>query len=197
MNNLGLLHSFMSLKQKYENEIVPAMMKKFDYKNKFVIPKIKKVILNVGFGKLMGQQKDKGQKKIQQAILEDLSLICGQRPMLTFTKKAIAGFKTKKGQIVGAKATLRRERMWNFLEKLINTALPRCRDFQGVTEKSIGQNGNLTLGIKEQIIFPEIMPEKIALIFGFEITLVVMSQNKEQGVELLKLLGFPIKKEHV
>lgn len=187
----------LRLQEKYKKEVIPAMTKKFGYKNKLVVPKIKKVILNVGFGKLMGQQKDKGQKKIQQAILKDLSLICGQRPMLTFAKKAIAGFKTKKGQIVGAKATLRRERMWSFLEKLINAALPRCRDFQGVAEKSIGQNGNLTLGIREQIIFPEIIPEKTTLIFGFEVTLVVMSQNKEQGLELLKLLGFPIKKEHV
>jgi len=183
----------MGLKEKYEKEVVPKMMKKFGYKNKMAVPKIEKVLINVGFGKLISEKTGDEQKKIQQALLEDLAQISGQRPVLTKAKKSISGFKIRKGLPIGAKATLRRGKMYDFLERLINTALPRSRDFWGIPADSVDKNGNLTIGIREHIAFPEISPEKVKFIFGFEVSIVTTARNKEEGLELFKLMGFPIK----
>jgi large subunit ribosomal protein L5 len=183
----------MNLKEKYEKEVLPKMMKKFGYKNKMAVPKIEKVMINVGFGKLISEKDSQEQKKIQEAILEDLAQISGQRPILTKAKKSISGFKLRKGLPIGAKVTLRRKKMYDFLERLINIGLPRSRDFWGIPENSVDKNGNLTIGIKEHIAFPEISPEKTKFIFGFEVTVVTNAKDREKGLELFKLMGFPIK----
>lgn len=181
------------LKEKYQKEVIPAMMEKFGYKNRRAVPKIEKVIVNTGFGRLVNGKTSEEQKKIQEAILNDLALICGQYPKLTRAKKAISGFKTRKGLPIGAKVTLRRKRMYDFLERLINIALPRSRDFQGLDPSSFDKDGNLTIGIREQIAFPEISPEATKIIFGLEVTVVTTAKKREEGLELLRLLGFPIK----
>ncbi|MFC1663807.1 50S ribosomal protein L5 [Patescibacteria group bacterium] len=183
----------MNLKEKHQKEVIPAMMKKFGYKNVMVVPNIEKVVINTGFGRLISGKTSEEQKKIQNNILNDLALICGQKPVLTKAKKAISGFKTREGMPIGAQVTLRKKRMYDFLERLIYIELPRSHDFQGISLKSFDKKGNLTLGTKEQIAFPEISPEKTKLIFGFEITVVTTAKTNEEGIELLKLLGFPIK----
>jgi len=183
----------MRLKDKFEKEVIPEMMKKFGYKNKMAVPKIEKVVVNTGFGRLIAGKTSEEQKKIRDAILEDLALLSGQRPILTRAKKSISGFKIRKGMAIGAQVTLRGKRMNDFLERLIHIALPRSRDFRGIERKSVDREGNLTIGIKEHIAFPEILPEKAKTIFGLEITVVTTVKNREEGLELLKLLGFPIK----
>ncbi len=183
----------MRLKEKYEKEAIPKMQEKFGYKNKMAIPKIEKVVINTGFGRLVSGETSEEQKKIQDAILEDLAMICGQRPVLKRAKKSISGFKIRKGFPVGAQVTLRRKKMNDFLERLINITLPRSRDFQGIDPKSFDKNGNLTIGIEEHIAFPEISPEKVKTIFGLEITIVTTAKNREEGVELLRSMRFPIK----
>lgn len=183
----------MRLKEKYQKEVVPQMMEKFGYKSRMAVPRVQKVVLNTGFGRLIAGKTSDEQKKISGSILDDLALICGQRPVLTFAKKSIAGFKTRKGMVIGAMATLRDRRMYDFLERLIYIALPRSRDFQGIKQSSFDRKGNLTLAVKEQITFPEISLEKTKVNFGFEITIVTNARKREEGVELLKLLGFPIK----
>jgi len=183
----------MRLKDKYIKEVVPQMMEKFSYKNTMAVPKIIKVVLNNGFGShVIGKTADE-QKKIQEAIVNDLSLIAGQRAILTRAKKAIASFKTRKGMPLGASVTLRGQKMYDFLERLINVALPRSRDFRGIEQKSVDRNGNLTLAVREHIAFPEISPEKTKQIFSFEITVVTTAKNHERASAFLKLLGFPIK----
>ncbi|MDI6591654.1 MAG: 50S ribosomal protein L5 [Patescibacteria group bacterium] len=181
------------LREKYQKEVIPEMMKKFGYTNALAVPKIEKVVVNCGFGKLISGKTSEEQKKIYEAILEDLALITGQLPILTRAKKSISGFKIRKGLPVGAQVTLRGKRMYDFLERLIHIGLPRSRDFRGIDPKSLDKEGNLTIGIKEHIAFPEISPEKVKNIFGLEITVVTTAKNKEEGLELLKLLGFPIK----
>ena len=183
----------MRLLEKYEKEVIPAMMEKFGYKNKMAVPKIEKVVINTGFGRLVAGKTSEEQKKIQDNILEDLSLISGQKPILTRAKKSISGFKIRKGQVIGASVTLRKKRMFDFLERLIQIALPRSRDFRGIEQSSFDKKGNLTIGIKEQISFPEILPEKAKNIFGLEVTIVTTAKKREEGIELLRLLGFPIK----
>ena len=183
----------LRLKEKYIKEVIPEMMRRFGYKNKMAVPKIEKVVINTGFGRLIVGKTGEEQKKIQEGILNDLSLICGQRSVLTSAKKSIAGFKIKKGMPIGARVTLRRQRMYDFLERVIHITLPRSRDFRGIDPKSVDQQGNLTIPIKEHIAFPEVSPEKAKQIFGFEITVVTSTKSREEGLELLKLLGFPIK----
>jgi len=168
-------------------------MERFGYKNAMAVPKIEKVIINTGFGKLISGKTSEEQKKIYQNILDDLSLICGQRPQITLAKKSISGFKIRKGIPIGAQVTLRGQRMHDFLERLIQIGLPRSRDFRGIDLKSFDKKGNLTIGIKEQIVFPEIFPERAKTIFGFEITITTTAKSREEGIELLRLLGFPIK----
>lgn len=183
----------LELKEKYKKEIIPEMMKKFGYKNVMSVPKIEKVVVNSGFGRLVANATRDEQKKICDAVINDLGLITGQRPFAAKAKKSISGFKLREGLPIGAAVTLRGKKMFSFLERLINVALPRTRDFRGINIKSIDGAGNLTLGVKEHIVFPEISQEKIKQIFGFEITIVTTAKNKEQGSELLKLIGFPFK----
>lgn len=175
------------LKEKYQKEVVPLMKQKFGYRNDLMVPRIEKAVVNVGTG---AYSKD---EKAQEEIVRDLSLITGQRPVVTLAKKAISAFKTREGLPVGLKITLRGKRMYDFVERLINVVLPRTRDFRGLDQKSIDQNGNLTIGIKEHIIFPEVSQEDLKRIFGMEITIVTTANKKEEAIELFKLLGFPIK----
>ena len=168
------------------------MRDKFGYKSTMAVPNIEKVILNNSFGRLIAGKTSEEQKKISDNILNDLSLITGQRAVLTKARKSIAGFKTRQGMAIGAKVTLRKKKMYDFLDKLIHIALPRSRDFRGIDLKSIDERGNLTIGIKEQISFPEISPEKTRFIFSFEVTVVTTAKNREEGLEFLRLLGFPI-----
>ena len=178
------------LQEKYQKEVIPAMKEKFGYKNDLAVPRIKGTIVNVGIGS--SALKD---EKTQEIISKDLTLITGQKPVPTLARKAIAGFKTRKGMVVGLKITLRGKRMFEFLSRLINIALPRTRDFRGLSPKSIDQGGNLTIGIKEHIIFPETSGEDIKRIFGLEVTVVSNAKKRKEALELFKLLGFPIKEE--
>jgi large subunit ribosomal protein L5 len=183
----------MNLKEKYEKIVVPEMIKKFGYKNKFQVPRLEKVVLNVGFGKMVLQKTKQEAEKMINTILEDLKMISGQKPVLTLARKSISGFKLKKGEPVGAKVTLRKKRMYDFVEKLINISLPRIRDFKGIPVKSVNERGILTIGIKEHLCFPEISLEKVKFPFGLEVTLVTTAKKREEAIELFKLLGFPIK----
>jgi len=184
----------LRLFEKYKKEVVPAMKEKFGYKNVMAVPKIEKAVVNTGFGRLVVGKTSEEQKKISNLILNDLSLICGQRPILTKAKKSISTFKIRKGMEIGAVVTLRGRKMYDFLDRLIHIALPRSRDFRGIEQKSFDKKGNLTIGIKEHMIFPEVSPEKAKTIFGFEITIVTTAKTREESIELLKLMGFPIKK---
>ena len=181
------------LKDKYNKEVVPKMMEKFGYKNKMAVLKLAKVAVNTGIGRLIVGKTSEEQKRTYQSILDDLALICGQRPVLTKSRKSISGFKTREGMSIGAKVTLRGKKMYDFLERVIHIALPRIRDFRGIDLKCFDKNGNLTIPIKEHLVFPEVSPEKAKTIFGFEITIVTTTKNREESIELLRLLGFPIK----
>ncbi len=183
----------MNLKEKFQKEVIPAMMEKFGYKNSMAVPRIKKVVVNTGFGREAVAKTGEEQKKMQESILSDLSLICGQKPVLTRSKKAISSFKLRKGLAIGAKVTLRRQKMYDFLTRLINLALPRSRDFQGIETNSIDREGNLTIAVKEHIAFPEVSPEKSKTNFGLEITVVTTAENKEGAENLFRMLGFPLK----
>lgn len=181
------------LYEKYKKDVLPAVMKEFGLRNEMETPRIEKVVVNCGFGRMVsGKTKDE-QKKIQEAIVRDLTIICGQKAIVTKARNSISSFKLREGQNIGAKITLRRKRMYDFLDRVITVALPRSRDFQGINPKGIDQAGNLTFGIKEHIAFPEVSPEKINFIFGFEITIVTNGAGREKGEALFKGLGFPIK----
>lgn len=183
----------MRLKDKYQKEVIPQMMEKFGYKSSMAVPRIRKAVVNTGFGREIVAKTGDEQKKLQDMVLDHLSLICGQKAVLTKAKKAISSFKLRKGMPIGAKVTLRGKRMYDFLERVINVALPRSRDFRGIDQKSIDRQGNLTFAFKEHIAFPEIPPEKVRQIFGLEITVVVDTKKRDEGLELFKLMGFPIK----
>jgi large subunit ribosomal protein L5 len=183
----------LSLKEKYKKEVIQQMMEKFGYKNAMTCPKIKKVVINTGFGRVISDKTPDEQKKTTEAILNDLSLISGQKPILTKAKKSISSFKIREGLPIGAKVTLRGNKMDDFLMKLIHVALPRSRDFRGIAPESLDKKGNLTIGIKEHICFPEISPEEVKNIFGLEVTVATTAKTREEGLELIKLLGFPIK----
>ena len=182
-----------SLKEKYNKEVIPAMMKEFGYKNPMAVPRIKKVVLNSSFGKEAVTKTSGERQKLQDLITQDLSLIAGQHTKLVKSKKSIAGFKLREGLEIAATATLRKGRMWDFLERLIYLSLPRTRDFKGLNPLSIDKNGNFNMGFKEHISFPEIFTEKEKTIFGLEITVVTNAKSKKEGLELYKLLGFPMK----
>jgi large subunit ribosomal protein L5 len=184
----------MNLQEKYKKQVVPEMMKKFSYKSSMAVPRIEQVVVNIGFGKEIASKGSDEQKKYMETISNDLALITGQKPSMTRAKKSISGFKLRQGMPMGFKVTLRKKRMFNFLEKLINIALPRSRDFKGLDRKSFDREGNLSIGVKEQVVFPEVSAEQLKNIFGFQITIKNTAQNKEQGIELLQLMGFPIKK---
>jgi large subunit ribosomal protein L5 len=181
------------LYEKYKKEVVPALVKQFGFSNVMQAPRIEKAVVNCGFGRMVsGKTKDE-QRKIQEAIVRDLTQICGQKAVVTQARTSISTFKIREGQNIGAKVTLRRQRMYDFLERVIDVALPRSRDFQGIPFKGVDQFGNLTFGVKEHIAFPEVSPEKINFIFSFEITVVSTARNKEEGEALFKLMGFPLK----
>jgi len=183
----------VQLAEKYKKEVVPHMMAKFGYKNPMAVPRIEKVVVNTGIGKGIATKSAGEQKKSQEMVLGQLAAICGQRPVLKGAKKSIAGFKLREGMPIGASVTLRGRKMYDFLERLVHIALPRSRDFRGIDQKSFDKAGNLTIGIKEHIIFPEVSPEEAKTIFGFEVTVVTISSSREEGIELLKRMGFPIK----
>lgn len=173
------------LKEKYLNEVVPMLMEKFSYKNVMQAPKIEKIVINVGCGEA------KDNSKSLEAVIRDLELISGQKPVICKAKKSISNFKLREGMAIGCKVTLRKERMYDFVDKLLNVTLPRVRDFSGVSEKSFDGRGNFSLGLKEQLIFPEIEYDKIDKIRGLEIIFVTTAQTDEEGKELLKSLGMP------
>ena len=172
----------------YENEIVDAMMKKFSYNNRLAVPKIEKVVLNMG----LGEAKDNS--KILEHAVSDMAMISGQKPIITKAKKSIAAFKLREGMPIGCKVTLRGEKMYSFVDRLIFVALPRVRDFRGVNPESFDGRGNYTMGIKEQIIFPEIKYDKIDKVRGMDIIFVTTAKTDEEGRELLRLFGMPFKK---
>ncbi len=182
-----------SLKEKYNKEVIPQMTQKFGYKNRMAVPHIKKVVINSSFGKESVAKTGQEREKMQNLIMQDLALISGQKPKTMKSKKSIAGFKLRQGLEIAAVATLRKNRMWDFLERLIYLSLPRLRDFRGIDSKSIDKRGNLSIGFKEHVSFPEIFTEKEKTIFGLEVTVVTNAKSREEGLELFKLLGFPIK----
>ncbi|MFH1714423.1 MAG: 50S ribosomal protein L5 [Candidatus Nealsonbacteria bacterium] len=181
------------LVEKYKKEAVPKMKEKFGYKSNMAVPRLLKVVINTGFGREVAGKSGEDQKKIADSVLEDISIIAGQKPVKTLAKKAIASFKVREGMVLGVKVTLRGKKMIDFLERLINLVLPRTRDFKGISPDSVDGNGNLTMAVKEQIAFPEILPEKIRRIFGLEITVATTAKTKKEGAELFKLLGFPLR----
>jgi len=172
----------------YEQEIVPAMMEKFSYTNKLAVPKIHKIVVNVGLGEA------KENAKAMEACLNDIAIITGQKPVTTLAKKSVANFKLREGMPIGVKATLRGEKMYSFLDRVISVALPRVRDFQGVSGEAFDGRGNYTLGIKEQIIFPEISFEKIDKVRGMNVIIVTTAKSDEEAHELLRLFGMPFKR---
>ena len=183
-----------SLQLKYQKEVIPLMKEKFGYPNNMAVPKIDKVVINAGFGRqVAGEASSEERKKIQNLFLQDLTLISGQKMILTKAKKSIAAFKIREGMPIGAMCTLRRRKMYDFLERLISIGLPRSRDFKGIEEKAIDNSGNLAIGIKEHIVFAEVSPERAKQIFGFQVIISTTAQKKEEGMELLRLMGFPIK----
>ena len=174
--------------EKYNNEVKDQLMKEFEYKSIMQVPKIEKVVINMGLGEAAGNS------KIIDSALEELKLISGQKPVVTRAKNSIAGFKLREGQPIGCKVTLRGKNMYNFLDKLVAVALPRVRDFQGISPKSFDGNGNYTLGVTEQVIFPEIDYDKINKILGMDITIVTTAKTNEEGYKLLELIGMPFAK---
>ncbi|AEI14163.1 ribosomal protein L5 [Flexistipes sinusarabici DSM 4947] len=173
------------LKEKYRNEVIPHLQSKFGYKNVMQIPKIEKVVLNMGVGEAIGNP------KILENAVSDMTMIAGQKPVITKAKKSIAGFKLREGMPIGCKVTLRGERAYEFLNRLINVALARVRDFSGVNPKSFDGRGNYALGLKEQIVFPEIDYDKIDKIRGFDVIITTTAQTDEEARELLRALGMP------
>ena len=184
----------ISIKEKYKNKVIPGMKEKFNYGNVMSIPKIEKVIINSGFGKLVTNKTRDEQKKFAQYVEDNVQAICGQKPVMAPARKSISTFKLREGNIIGVKVTLRGKKMYDFIEKLVNITLPRSRDFQGIKLTSVDNNGNLNLGIREHIVFPEILPEKSPIILGMEVTIVTSAKSREEGLELFKLLDFPFKK---
>jgi large subunit ribosomal protein L5 len=176
------------LKETYTDHVMKAMMEKFNYKNFMEIPKIEKVIINMGLGDV------KDNTKLLEVAVEELAQISGQKPVVTKAKKSVANFKVREGMSVGAKVTLRGKRMYEFLDKLFNIALPRVRDFRGVNPNSFDGRGNYTLGIKEQLIFPEINYDQVEKVRGMDIVFVTTADTDEEARELLKLLGMPFSK---
>ena len=176
------------LKEKYLKEVVPALMEKFKYTSVMQVPKVEKVVVNRGIGAASAD------KKLVDAGVDELTLITGQKAVATIAKKSVSNFKLREGMAIGAKVTLRGDYMYEFIDRLISVALPRVRDFRGINEKGFDGRGNYTLGIKEQIIFPEISMEKITRISGMDITFVTTAKSDEESYEMLKSMGFPFRK---
>jgi len=177
----------MSMRERYEKEAVPALMKDFGYKSTMQVPRIKKIVVNMGMGEALANN------KILDAAAAELTQITGQKPVLTRARKSIANFKLREGQAIGVMVTLRSERMYEFLQRLIGVALPRVRDFKGVSNKAFDGAGNYTLGIREQIIFPEINYDQVEKIKGMNVTVVTSATTDEEGRALLKYMGMPFR----
>jgi large subunit ribosomal protein L5 len=176
------------LKDTYNSEIIPAMTKKFGYKNVMQVPKLEKIVINMG----LGDTKDNA-KGLDSAV-DDLTIIAGQRPVVTVAKKSVANFKVREGMKVGAKVTLRGNRMYEFADRLLSVALPRVRDFRGISPTSFDGRGNFAMGLKEQLVFPEIVYDNVDKIRGMDIIIVTTAQSDEEARELLSLLGMPFKR---
>ncbi|WP_404446962.1 50S ribosomal protein L5 [Sutcliffiella horikoshii] len=176
------------LKEKYQSEIIPALMGKFNYKSVMQAPKLEKIVINMGVGDAVSNS------KALDAAVEELASITGQKPMVTKAKKSIAGFRLREGMPIGAKVTLRGERMYEFLDKLVSVSLPRVRDFRGISKKSFDGRGNYTLGVKEQLIFPEIDYDKVSKVRGMDIVIVTTANTDEEARELLTSFGMPFQK---
>ena len=176
------------LQERYQNEITKNLMKKFNYESTMQIPKMEKIVINIGVGDAVNNS-----KFLEEAV-EELTLISGQKPIVTTAKKSIAGFKVREGQAIGSKVTLRGERMYEFLDKLVSISLPRVRDFRGVPKNSFDGRGNYTLGVKEQLIFPEIDFDKVAKLRGMDVVFVTTAKTDEEGRALLTELGMPFAK---
>ena len=177
------------LKGRFLNEITPALMQKFNYTSVMQVPKIEKVVINMGVGEAVSNS------KILDVAVEELRIISGQKPVVTRAKKSIAGFKLRENMPIGVKVTLRGERMYHFLDKLFNISLPRVRDFRGVSTKAFDGRGNYTLGLRDQLIFPEIEYDKIDKLRGMEVTIVTTAKNDDQARTMLQLLGMPFSKK--
>jgi large subunit ribosomal protein L5 len=176
------------LAEHYRKEILPALVREFGLSNVMQAPALKKIVVNVGVGEALDNA------KALDAAVEDISVITGQHPVVTRARKSIANFKLREGRSIGAKVTLRGERMWSFFDRLVNIALPRTRDFRGVSPNAFDGRGNYTLGVREQLIFPEIRYDKIDKIRGFEVTIITTAPNDEQGRRLLQMLGMPFRR---
>lgn len=175
----------MALKEKYQKHVIPALQRALGYRNMMMVPKVTKVVVNVGVGRIRDEKDHEEVKKF-------LALITGQKLSARKAKKAIASFKTRQGMIIGYMVTLRGARMYDFLSRLINVALPRTRDFRGIPVSAFDAKGNLTIGIREHIVFPEMIGEDYRFLFGLEVTVVTTARRREDGIELLRLMGFPI-----
>ncbi len=176
------------LKEKYKREVVPALMKEFGYRNVMEVPRLEKIVVNVGVGEAL-----QNPKALDHAV-QDIATITGQHPIVTRAKKSIAGFKLREGKAIGVKVTLRGDRMYDFLDRLCNVALPRQRDFRGVSPDSFDGRGNYTLGLREQLVWPEIDYDSIDKLRGMEITIVTTAKTDEEGRRLLELLGMPFRR---
>lgn len=176
------------LKEKFTKEITPALMSKFEYTSVMQVPKVEKIVINMGVGDAVQNS------KALDAAVEDLTIISGQKPVITKAKKSIAGFRLREGMPIGAKVTLRGERMYEFLDKLVSISLPRVRDFRGVSKKAFDGRGNYTLGVKEQLIFPEIDYDKVSKVRGMDIVIVTTANTDEEARELLTQCGMPFQK---
>ncbi len=177
------------LKERYQNEVVPALMKELNLTNVMEVPRINKVVVNIGLGEALDNPKS------LEAASGDLMKITGQKPVITKARRSIAAFKLREGRAIGAMVTLRGERMWSFLDRVMNIVLPRVRDFRGVSADAFDGRGNYTLGLREQIIFPEIEYDKVDKVRGLEITIVTTARTDDQAAALLQLLGMPFRKE--
>jgi len=180
--------AFTPITEQYKNEVVPALMDEFEYSSVMEVPRITKIVINVGLGEALDNA------KALEFASNDIMMISGQKPVITKAKKSVASFKLREGRSIGVKVTLRGEKMWSFLTRLIHVALPRTRDFQGVSPDSFDGRGNYTLGLREQLIFPEINYDSIDKIRGMEVTIVTTARNDEEGRRLLTLLGMPFER---
>jgi len=176
------------LKEKYQSEVVPALTKSLNFDNKLQVPKIEKIVLNIGLGEALDNPKS------LEAASTDLQTITGQKPVITKARVSVANFKLREGRSIGSKVTLRGERMWAFLDRLVNVVLPRVRDFRGISSDAFDGRGNYTLGLREQLIFPEIEYDKIDKIRGLEITIVTTAKTDDHAAALLEMLGMPFRK---
>jgi large subunit ribosomal protein L5 len=179
----------ISLKERYKEEVVPVLMKSLNMTNIMQVPRLQKVVVNIGVGEALDNA------KALDSAVEDMTKITGQKPVITRARKSIANFKLREGRAIGVKVTLRGERMWSFLDRLMNIALPRVRDFRGISANSFDGRGNYTLGLREQLVFTEINYDQIDKVRGMEVSIVTTAQTDEEGRELLRMLGMPFRKE--